>query len=281
MRPNAAQLAHRDPALAAALGALRGADYGVDRTRADFGGMFGFSPFDPSRNIGFGVDAPPPPPMQMMHPAVAEAMAAQAGHPAHHGHHMAQWQRNYNGYVNRHGVPPFWDGRYGYYGDGFSNGPGGTMGPEVWAAEHAATARRAAILDPNEHSRLKIERYSFAISPDEPFSLGTGGSFEATLQPNTRIRPQRILTNAPVPNFVLLDGIQVANVNVLVGGTEDAYTYAATAQGVMLDLPTLDPANRATVSGLYTGLLPPGYAAEFPFLFITTFQGPSTIVGGL
>jgi hypothetical protein len=281
MRPNAAQLTHRDPALAAALGALRGADYGRDPGRAEFG-MFGFSPFDPSRNIGFGVDAPAPPPPQLMHPAMAEAMAAQSGAHGHHGHHhKAAWLQNYHAYLQHHGTPPFWDGRYGYYGQGFPSGPHASFGPEIWAAEHAATARRAAILDPNEHSRLKIERYSFAISPDEPFSLGTGVSFEATLQPNTRIRPQRILTNAPVPNFVLLDGIQVANVNVLVGGTEDAYTYAATAQGVMLDLPTLDTSNRATVSGVYTGLLPPGYASEFPFLFITTLQGPSTIVGGL
>lgn len=280
MRPNAAMLANRDPALAAALGALRGADYGTERGRAEFG-MFGFSPFDPSRNIGFGVDAPPPP--MMPHPAMLPP-----GHPAAGGHHgghhhaaMAPWLHNYQGYTARHGVPPFWDGAYGYYGHGFPAGPHAQLAPEVWAAEHAATARRAAILDPNEHSRLKIERYSFAISPDENFSLGTPVAFEATLQPNTRIRPQRIVTNAPVPNFVLLDGIQVANVNVLVGSTEDAYTYAAPAQGVMLDLPTLDPANRATVSGSYTGLLPPGYASEFSFQFITTFQGPSTIVGGL
>jgi hypothetical protein len=278
MRPNAAQLTHRDPALAAALGALRGADYGRDPRHAEFG-MFGFSPFDPSRNIGFGVDAPPPPPPPM-HPAMAMAMHQQHG--GHHGgHHMAPWLHNYKAYLAHHGTPPFWDGAYGYYGQGMPTGPHAGLSPELWAAEHAATARRAAILDPNEHSRLKIERYSFAISPDENFMLGTSIAFEATLQPNTRIRPQRILTNAPVPNFVLLDGIQVANVNVLVGSTEDAYTYAATAQGVMLDLPTLDTSNRATVTGSYTGLLPPGYASEFSFQFITTFQGPSTIVGGL
>ena len=274
MRPTSRQLAMRDPALAAAIGAMPGADYGSERGRAQFG-MFGFSPYNPSRNIGFGVDAsmvpPPPPPPPPGHPAAMQ----------HAGHHMAPWMKNYHGYLSHHGVPPFWNGLYGYYGHGFPQGPHADLAPELWAAEHAATARRAHILDPNEHSRLKIERYSFS------FSIGTfplqGGAvpLEGTLQPNTRIRCQRIVMNSPAPNFVLIDAIQMANVNVLVGETEDSFTYNALAQGVMLDLPTLDPANRATVSGAYTNLLPANYTAEFVYNFIITFQGPSTIVGGL
>lgn len=271
MRTTSRMLAMRDPALAAAIGSLPSADYGADprRPRAGFGG---FSPFDPSRNIGFGwegfgADAPPPPPPAAMMP-----------HPAAH---PGGWEAGYNRYMGSHGYPPFWDGRYGYYGAGFPTGPAAALSPQVWAADMAETARRARLLDPNEHSRLKIERYSFSLSPAENFSLGTAVAFEATLQPNTRIRAQRVVMNSPAPNFVLVDGLQIANVNVFVGTTEDAFTYSATGQGVMLDLPTLDPANRATVSGTYTGFLPTGYAAEFSFQFITTFQGPSTLVGGL
>jgi hypothetical protein len=48
----------------------------------------------------------------------------------------------------------------------------------------------------------------------------------------------------------------------------------------MLDLPTLQPANRITVTGNYTGFVPPGFANNFAFTFIMTFQGPSTIAGG-
>lgn len=276
MRPTARTLALRDPALAVALGAVAGADYGNERN-ASFGNFGGFSPYDPSRNIGFGVDAMPPPPPPPMHPAVAIAMHQHGGHG---GHHMAPWLQNYHGYMQRHGQPPFYDGRYGWYGQGMPTGPG-AFAPELWAAQEAATAHRAAILDPNEHSRLKLERYSFSFSPPNNFVLGTASSFDSTLQPNTRIRPQRVVMNAPAMNFVLLDGLQIANVNVFVGETEDAFTYSAQAQGVMLDLPTLDPANRATVSGSYTGFIPPGYASEFSFQFITTLQGPSTLVGGL
>jgi hypothetical protein len=297
MRPNAHNLAMRDPALASALGALPGADYGSERGRASFGAGFGFSPYDPSRNIGFGydygfgVDAAAPPPMALTpmpplqpHMAPHPALAAMGAH-GPHGHHPARaqaaWLQHFNNYFTHHARPPFWDGLYGYYGHGLPQGPHAGMGPEVWAAEHAITAARARLLDPNEHSRLKIERYSFSMSPEVNFVLGTPVAFEATLQPNTRIRAQRVVMNAPVMNFVLIDSLQVANVNVLVGTTEDAYTYNANGQGVMLDLPTLDPANRATVSGSYTGLLPPGYASEFSYQFIVTFQGPSTIVGGL
>src|SRR5208282_6882296 len=116
MRTTSKTLALRDPSLAAALGALPGADYG-----ADFGG--GISPYDPSRNIGFGADMgygfgvdaamvaphPPAPPAAHMH-------AHPAAHP-HHPHHQA-WLQAYHGYMKHHMTPPFWEGRYGYYGAG-------------------------------------------------------------------------------------------------------------------------------------------------------------------
>jgi len=131
------------------------------------------------------------------------------------------------------------------------------------------TARRASLIDPNANAHLKIERYSFSMSPQKNFSLGTPMEFDCTLQPNTRIRAQRIICNAPAPNFVILNSIQVANVNILVGTSEDAYSYNANGNGVMLDLPTLDPANRATVSGSYTGLVLPPYDGHFIDRLIT------------
>lgn len=89
-----------------------------------------------------------------------------------------------------------------------------------------------------------------------------------------------MLTNAPVPGFVLLTALQIANVNVFVGTTEDAFTYNAGAQNVIMDLPRLDPQNRATASGSYTGALPAGYTAGTSYQFIVTLQGPSTLAGG-
>ncbi len=289
-RPVTRDLVMRDPALAALLGALPGADYGHEGPsgfrRPSYGADFGISSYDPSRNIGyggmgFGVDAPPPPhPGMPMPPMPHPAEMLHPSHPAHPAH--AGWGNPmYHGYALRHGHPAYWGGRYGYYGHEPPAGPS-QESALMWANEMAETARRARLLDPNEHSRLKIERYSFSMSPATNFTIGTATlGWEATLQPNTRIRAQRVLMNAPAMNFVILSQLQIANVNVFVGTQEDAFTYSATAQGVMLDLPTLDPANRATAGGNYTGYIPPGFAAEFSYQFIITFQGPSTLVGGL
>jgi hypothetical protein len=219
-------------------------DYGYD-----FGG---FSPYDVSQDIGYGFGAPPPPPPPPpgMHPGfhpLHHMMHHPGHHPMHHpGHHpMMPWQHS-------------------------PHNP-------------ASTASRTLLLDPNRDSHVKVERYSFAFSPELPFTLGTvnsAASFSMTQNPSTSIKPQRVVANAPIPGFVQLSTLQVANVNVFVGSVEDAYTYSAGAMGVMLDLPRLDPQNRATAAGSYTGALPAGYTAGFQYLFILTLQGPSTLAGG-
>jgi len=194
---------------------------------------------------GFGAPAAPPAPMAP-HTAISHP-AAHSGHPGvhhgmHHGHHVA-----------RH-----------------------------WEMQNpSSTMSRTLLLDPNRDSIVKVERYSFSFSPSDNLVLGTASNITPfTQQPSTSIKGQRVIMNAPVPGFVLVSSLQVANVNVLVGGTEDAYTYSAGAQGVMLDLPRLDPQNRATSAGAYTGVLPPGYTSGNRFQFIITLQGPSTLAGG-
>ena len=137
------------------------------------------------------------------------------------------------------------------------------------------------LLDPNRDSTVKVERYSFSFSPTTNLVLGTASNIPTfTQNPSTSIKGQRVVMNAPVAGFILVSTLQVANVNVFVGGTEDAFTYGAGAFGVMLDLPRLDPQNRATSAGAYTGVLPPGYTAGNSYQFIITLQGPSTMAGG-
>ena len=205
-----------------------------------------YEDYDAGYGYGFGAPPPPPPP-----PGMAMAPHPAAPHPAvhhgmhqgmHHGHHMA-----------RH-----------------------------WEMQNpSSTMSRTLLLDPNRDSIVKVERYSFSFSPSANLVLGTASNIlPFTQQPSTSIKGQRVIMNAPVPGFVLISSLQVANVNVLVGGTEDAYTYSAGAQGVMLDLPRLDPQNRATSAGAYTGVLPPGYTQGNNFQFIITLQGPSTLAGG-
>ena len=61
-------------------------------------------------------------------------------------------------------------------------------------------------------------------------------------------------------------------------GQEDAFNYNANGVGQSLDMPTLNPANRATVLGNYTGFVPPGFIAATVVPFSVTFKGPATLV---
>lgn len=255
----------REPALACLMGALpMGENFGFGSPEEypqygfgdDYGYGWGFglgSPYDPSMNIGlpgYGMawgavpTGPAAPPVGIPGPGPRPGPVAHPSHPAHPAHAVEAAKR--------------WD-----------------MG------NPSSTAARTVLLDPNRDSLIKVERYSFSFSPTANLVLGTASAIPTfTQQPSTSIKGQRIIMNAPVPGFVTISSLQIANVNVLVGGVEDAFTYSAGAMGVMLDLPRLDPQNRATAAGNYTGVLPPGYTAGAPFQFIITLQGPSTMAGG-
>jgi hypothetical protein len=152
---------------------------------------------------------------------------------------------------------------------------------QMWqkmARSKARASQRELLLEPNKDSHVKIERYSFSVSTTVTLSTaaaltGLSGS------PATNIRPQRVSMNAPAPGFATIDDIKVANVSVLVGGEEDAYGFNANGVGQQLDMPTLTPANKLSVSGSYSGLLPSGgYVTATPFKFIASFRGPASIV---
>jgi hypothetical protein len=183
---------------------------------------------------------------------------------------------------------------YGFGDDehGFGDDAGDDYGAD--APSHAALARlgahhhkkmrrgnkRRALLDPNEDSTVKVERYVFTLS--QAITLGTAVAFTTlTGQPDTMIRPQRVVMNAPGPMFAFIQEIKVANVSVTVGtGLEDAFNYNANGVGQSLDMPTLQPSNKATVLGSYTGALPPGFVGGTSTYFAVSFKGPSTMAGG-
>lgn len=292
---NANQLAARDPAKAALMGAIAGNSFGFgdDYGFGAYGRRGAISAYDPSANIGFGgqwgwgAAAPPPAPLPMHlappppPPPPAPPHPMDFGHPLHHVYHPHMYGHAYGQqHWGHHWPAP----HYGVGTPQYGPPPAGESA-EAWQHSYdnpASTASRTFLLDPNRDSKVKVERYSFSFSPPTPLTLGTssdmGGSF--TQQPSTSIKGQRVIMNAPIPGFVTVDTLQVANVNVFVGTTEDAFTYFAGAQGVMLDLPRLDPQNRATANGFYTGALPAGYTSGMQFQFIITLQGPSVLAGG-
>lgn len=161
--------------------------------------------------------------------------------------------------------------------------PAARLNPQMiqaWNQKKAAmsrTQRRASILEPNKGSSVKVERYAFSISA--AIVIGTGAGLAITGNPDTTIRPQRVTMNAPTTNFVFINEIKVANVCVTVGsGAEDAFNYNAQGVGQSLDMPTLSPANRATVLGTYSGYVPPGFTAGMTTQFCVTFKGPASVI---
>lgn len=241
MRPNAGMLARRDPALAALFGIVAAAgtspDFGSDG--ADFGAEFG-DDYGDDYGSDFGAE---------FGAAVAEAahqmVARGAGRhamakvPPPPAHLVAAWHKN--------------------------------------QARQLAGAHRAMLLDPNEGSSKKIERFTFSIST--ALVVGTASSFTITNNPDTTIRPQRVTMAVPTVGFVLISEIKVANVSVTVGGVLDAFQFSPLAVGQALDMPTLSPANRVSVIGNYTGFIAPGLIVGSTFTFAVSFTGPSNLAG--
>jgi hypothetical protein len=234
MRPSARDLALRDPALAALMGADVGSDFGFDGTYDDerpsprrrrpsstFGYEFGYAP-----QFGYS-------------PQFGAADLATASE-----------------------LPP------------------PQVAAQLWAAhkqQAARTAERTDLLEPNRGSEVKVERYVFNVNQALVIGVALVG-FIATNQPDTNIRPQRVTANAPSPGFVTINEIKVANVSVIVGGISDAWEFNANGVGQSLDLPTLQPANRASVTGTYTGFVPPGFVIGAPFTFCVGLKGPASVI---
>ena len=242
------QLVARDPAMACLLGAVSGVDFGVDMGYDQPSTQNYFPQLQGQFNVGFGDD--------WGDDDDDDDFAYGYGFGAAAARAKALAKR-----PNRPPARP--------------------MGARPKAWNPSSTQARTLLLDPNRDSVVKVERYSFSLSPNANLVLGTASNLGTfTQNPSTSIKPQRVVSNAPAPGFVTLNTLQVANVNVFVGGAEDAYTYSAGAQNVVLDLPRLDPQNRATGSGAYSGYLPPGFVNGAAFQFILTFQGPATMAGG-
>jgi hypothetical protein len=233
-RPNAQQLAFRDPALAALLlgaVAVSATNFGGD---SDFGAEFGDDDDvgDDDYGAEFGDDDD--------YGADFGKAAVKVKRPQNQAQLVALWK-------NHH-------------------------------AKKARASRREMLLEPNKGSAVKVERYTFTLS--QAITLGTAVAFTTlTGQPDTSIRPQRLTCNAPAPMFAFLQEIKVANVSVSVGsGLEDAYNYNANGVGQQLDMPTLSPANRATILGSYTGFVPPGFVGGTAVYFSASLKGPASIV---
>lgn len=161
---------------------------------------------------------------------------------------------------------------FGAEGFGFDYG----RGPGGFAGDPAPSDGRQGLLYPNANSLAKIQKYVFAVN--QTVVQQTAQAIAATQNPQTQIRPQRVTCNAPQEGWGTLTNIQLANVNVLVGGVVDMFDFSARAMDSQMDLPTLSPANAVQVAGAYSGLLSPGYPAGANYIWALSLKGPSNMV---
>jgi len=137
--------------------------------------------------------------------------------------------------------------------------------------------KRALLLEPNKYSDIKVEQYTFSVSATIT-ALGTAGALTGSNSPDVNFRPQRATANVVSPGMVIFSDVRVANVSFTVGGLIDAWQWNANAVGQRLDVPTLTPANKATFSGSYSGIVPAPLSGTGTFPFILSFTGPASIV---
>jgi len=139
-------------------------------------------------------------------------------------------------------------------------------------------SKRVRLLDPNRGSGLKVERYILSLS--QALVVGVAALVNMQSTPDCSFRPQRFSVIVPTPQFVLLNQVKMANVEIIIGsGLVDAFQFNANGVGQAMDMPTLTPANRATVAGNYTGFTG-GFPAQFAYQLTASFIGPSSLAGG-
>lgn len=244
---NSRQLAMRDPALAALVGAIAGASFGSEFAgdfapdEANFGSEFG-SEFgnefgdDMGGDFGddmFGADVPAAAIASAIPPA---APTKQQALQLWHGHRMAK----------------------------------------------AHTLRRELKLHPNKGSSLKLEEFAFPLNPLTNPVFGTASASNMQNQPDVTIRPERIVFNVPALGLYLIAEVKTANVGCVVGGaaTMDAAVFAPTSVGMRISCPTLTPSNRLTVVGSWTAFVPAGgFVNGTAYPLSCTALGPAQMAG--
>jgi hypothetical protein len=247
MGRSAAELAMRDPALAALMGVV-GSDFGIEPELLGGAADFGGTGYNGGPDFGDDENA-------------YDMGYTDIGH-----------EGSFGG-----------DSMFGYSANFGADPSNGATHPATAAivAQHVQKTKhrnaRALLLEPNKYSDLKVERYTFAVNTTIT-ALGTSGTLSGSNSPDVNFRPQRVVANVVSPGMVTITDGRIANVSFTVGGSIDAWQWNANAVGVHLDVPTLTPANKVTFVGNYSGLVPSPLSGTGAFTFVLSFTGPASIV---
>ena len=248
------QLARGDMPMMALLGTL-GATAGAGGNFGnDFGYQAQFGGYTPQFGTDYGADAPgaapmalapPPPPAPFIPHGHTQHRAPNPHDPRHHGELVAAWH--------------YMHGR------------------------RAHTQKRVSLLNPNEHSDVKIEAYVFSLNPSQ-FSEGTGlvwgtlNGWTAFKNPQVAFRAERVFVNVNIPGLVYINTIQAANVNAQIGAVADGFSFSPLAMGSKISLPTLPPQNTMQVTGTWTNVIPVPFNNGSVFTLAIDFEGWATVI---
>lgn len=128
--------------------------------------------------------------------------------------------------------------------------PTGVVATIKWLYEqyrrHVATAKRTLAINSNKNSGVKVGGYTYGLS--KTVTLGVASTFSLSAQPDTIMRFQRVVSNAPCPGMFYITTLQGCHQ----GDKIDAFNL----KDLPIDYPTLSPANRIFVAVEYTGRVP-------------------------
>lgn len=117
-------------------------------------------------------------------------------------------------------------------------------------------------------------RYSFSVSV--PLKLGEPCGIHITDSPCLPMTVDEILMNAPCAGFVTIHSILIGNRSITVGNAEDAISLSGKSRasfkhdgGVRI----IQPYERVTFSGSYTGLCHPPFEKGQPYTFCMRISG--------
>lgn len=128
-------------------------------------------------------------------------------------------------------------------------------------------------LNPNRFNDLIVERFTFGLTQE--IVIGEPSTIIMVQSPDATIRPQKVFSNSPCEDFIILSDIKMSNISVICGGKIDSYQFAF---GSILDCPTIMPSNGVTVLGVYNGKIPKGFNFGDKYLFSLSFTGPCSVV---
>lgn len=240
MSHNARSLASRDPALSALLGHFVGGDFGAEMGSSRYGGRYGGDfGMEFGAEFGYGGDYG------------ADAAPATPSSPNHPDHPMHP--------ANQAKMMALWKGHQ---------------------TAQKRQQDRYMLLDPNHGSSLKVEGYGFSINGTVT-ALGTAqnGIVLGPAFPTSNVKPVAVVINTPAVGFLYVQNILISNVNVTLGGQQDAFRFGAARVGMHMRLPLLTSSTPVQSTMNYSGFVPTGFAQNASFLIELGLEGPATLAG--